>query len=189
MFDFWFDFSSPFAYLASTQVEAVAARTGVPVRWRPFLLGALFRAVGQVDVPIHAMPQAKQRYIFADLQRFADLQGVPLTWPSDFPLRTLLPLRAFLAHPEPIPFAHRVFAAAWGNGRNIAEPAVLLECGATEEVLATDRKQALIDSTAAAVAAGVFGAPAFVVRGQWLFWGNDRLDQVERCLRGWDPPG
>ena len=57
--DFWFDFSSPFAYLASTQVDGLAARTGATLRWRPMLLGAVFKTIGQVDVPLHAANPAK----------------------------------------------------------------------------------------------------------------------------------
>lgn len=188
--DFFFDFSSPFAYLASTQVDALAARCGAQLRWRPMLLGAVFRAVGQVDVPIAAMSPAKQRYLAKDLDRWAAWWGVPFRWTSHFPLRTVLPLRAFLAHPAPLPFAHRVFRAAWAEDRDIADPAVLRDCGADEAVLAAApaQKEALVASTQAALEAGVFGAPAFVVDERWLFWGQDRLDQVEKALRGWTPP-
>jgi 2-hydroxychromene-2-carboxylate isomerase len=188
--DFWFDFSSPFAYLASTQVDALAARTGATLRWRPMLLGAVFKAVGQVDVPLFAMNEAKQRHTAEDFRRWAAWWGVPLVFPSRFPLRTLLPLRTWLSQPDPIPFAHAVFRAAWAEDRDITDPDVLRACGATEEALAAapGNKQALSDATADAVAAGVFGAPTFVVDGRWLFWGQDRMEMVEKCLGGWVPP-
>lgn len=189
--DFWFDFSSPFAYLASTQVDALAARTGATLRWRPMLLGAVFNAVGQVNIPISSFSDAKRAWYARDLQRWADQWRVPFVWSPIFPLRTVLPLRAFLAHPDPIPFAHRVYAAAWAEGRDIANPAVLRACGASEAVLAAapDQKAALFAETEEALRIGVFGAPSFIVDGRHLFWGQDRLGMVERALRGWVPPG
>lgn len=192
-FDFWFDFSSPYAYLASTQVEALATRTGAVARWRPMLLGAVFKQIGQADAPLLAASAAKQRHYLHDLERWADWWSVPYRFPSRFPMRSVLSLRVFLAHPEPLPFAQAVFRAAWGEDRDIADPAVLIACGATPALIeaAASQKQALIDATAEAVGIGVFGAPTFVVHGaqDHLFWGQDRLDMVERCLKGWVPPG
>ena len=122
---FSFDFASPFAYLAATQVDALAARTGATLVWRPILLGGLFRELGGADVPLFTMPPPKRALIEADLARWAAWWGVPLRWPTTFPLRTVLPLRATLAHPDPVPFARRVFHAAWGEGRDVGDPAVL----------------------------------------------------------------
>ena len=192
-FDFWFDFSSPYAYFASTQVEALAARTGATVVWRPMLLGAVFKQIGQADAPLLAASAAKQRHYLRDLERWADLWAAPYRFPSRFPMRTVLPLRVFLAHPEPLPFAHAVYRAAWGEDRDVSDPDVLIACGATPAIIeaANSQKQALIDATAEAVRVGVFGAPTFVVHAaqDHLFWGQDRLDMVERCLKGWVPPG
>ncbi len=183
--DFFFDFSSPFAYLASTQVETLARRTGATLRLRPILLGAIFRAVGQVDVPIAAMSEAKRQYTLLDLGRWAAHWGVPLTWPPAFPLRTVLPLRLFLLEPT-VERMSRLFHAAWAEGRDIGDPAVLRDLRFTEaELQATnEQKQALVDSTQAAIDAGVFGAPSFLVDGQDLCWGQDRLARVEGLLRG-----
>ena len=90
---------------------------------------------------------------------------------------------------DPIAFAHRVYAAAWAQGRDISDPAVLHECGATDAILsaAPDQKARLFAETEEALRIGVFGAPSFVVDGVHLFWGQDRLDFVERALRGWVP--
>lgn len=189
--DFWFDFSSPFAYLASTQIDALAARTGAALRWRPMLLGAIFRTVGSPDVPLFAMNPTRRDYYTRDIARAADFLGVPLRFNPHFPLRTVLPLRVFLAHPTPIPFAHAVYRAAWAEEQDVSQPEVLLGCGATPALIdaAAEQKQALIDSTSAALAAGVFGAPTMIVDDRYLFWGQDRLNQVERCLEGWRPPG
>ena len=194
--DFWFDFSSPYAYLASTQIDGIAARTHATLRWRPMLLGAVFKAVGQDQVPLLTASPAKQQYYVHDMARWADWWGVPYSFPANFPIRSLLPLRTFLAESalgqrDPLPFARAVFRAAWADGRDVTDPDVLRECGATDEALAAapDMKQSLIDHTNEAVAAGVFGAPTCIVGGQWLFWGQDRLEMVEKCLNGWVPPG
>ncbi|MBM4365160.1 MAG: DsbA family protein [Deltaproteobacteria bacterium] len=183
--DFFFDFSSPFAYLASGQVDALARRTGATLRLRPMLLGAVFRAVGQVDVPLAAMSEAKRQYTLLDLGRWASHWGAPLTWPSAFPLRTVLPLRLFLLEPT-VERMSRLFHAAWAEGRDIGDPAVLRGLGFTGAELqaASEQKQALVDRTGAAVDAGVFGAPSFLVDGQHLCWGQDRLGRVEGLLRG-----
>lgn len=196
--DFWFDYSSPFAYLAATRVPALAARTGVPIRWRPMLLGAVFREVGQADVPLFAMSEAKRRWFIEDLREWAAWWGVPLRFSPHFPLRTILPLRVTLAHPDPVPLALRLYAAAWAEGLNIAEPGVLVDLGVDPALVREaneTQKQVLVDNTRAAVAAGVFGAPSFVVHHDapgdppWLFWGQDRLDQLEDAITGvWRPP-
>jgi len=201
--DFWFDFSSPFAYLAATQMGALAARAGAAagLRWRPMLLGALFRDVGTPDVPLFAMPEAKRAYVSRELGRWAKWWGVPFRFPSRFPMRTIAPLRlTLLAGDDDAPrLAERIFRAYWIEDRDIADAAVLRELAADAGVDPglVDRtnepgvKQVLIDSTAAARAAGVFGAPSCVVHapgGPHLFWGQDRLELVEAALRGWSPP-
>jgi 2-hydroxychromene-2-carboxylate isomerase len=187
--EFFFDFSSPFAYLASTRVDRLA-EGGHEVVWRPMLLGAVFKAVGTPDVPLFAMTEARRAYTRIELERWAAWWGVPFRMATHFPMRSVLALRTFLAHPDPVPFAHAVYRAAWVDDRDIADPAVLAECGASPDVLAgaDGQRDALFRATDAALAAGVFGAPTFRVDGRWTFWGQDRLDMVERCLAGWVPP-
>ena len=126
---FFFDFSSPFAYLASTQIEAVAARAGASVRYRPFLLGALFKALGGPDVPLFSMPPVKQRHARDDMFRWADFHGVPLKFPTRFPMNTVKALRMILQLPEPqrAPLMHVIFAAYWADDRDINDDAVLVE--------------------------------------------------------------
>ncbi len=122
--DFFHDFSSPFSYLASTQIERVAAAHGARVRWRPILLGGLFREVGTVDVPLLAMNQAKQRYVMRDLGEWAAYWGVPFAFPSHFPIRTVTALRVALAEPR---LASALYHACWAEDRAIDDPAVLAE--------------------------------------------------------------
>lgn len=200
--DFWFDYSSPFAYLGATQIAAVAAGAGATVRWRPMLLGALFRAVGTPDVPLLAMPEPKRRYLARDLDRWARYLGVEFRFSSRFPLRTVLPLRVtLLAGERTEALVARLFRAAWVEDRDVGDEAVVraalaevgLEPALVERAGEPATKQALHDSTAAAIAGGVFGAPTSVVTGgaggdrPVVFWGQDRLELVDAALRGWIP--
>lgn len=190
--DVWIDYSSPFAYLGSTQIERVARAEGTTVRYRLFLLGALFRAIGTPLVPIAAMPEAKRRLVRLDLERWADVWGVPFRFATRFPLRTVDALRLTLLAPEErrAPLVHALMRATWADDRDPSEPAVLADaCSAAgvEPALALrtgDAKAALVAETEAARALGLCGAPTFVVDGQ-LFWGQDRLDHVARAVRGW----
>jgi 2-hydroxychromene-2-carboxylate isomerase len=188
--EIYWDFSSPFAYLGSTQAEKLAERTGATLVWRPMLLGGLFKAIGQVDVPLLAWSETKRRYYLEDLKRFAAYWGVPFRFPTRFPMVTLKALRAYLALPEDRrgPFRERTFAAYWADDRDIADEGVLRDLigAGADDVLARAQspeiKKALVDATQRAVDAGVFGAPTWVVDGKELFWGQDRIPLVEKAL-------
>lgn len=190
--DFWFDYSSPFAFLAATQIRGLAERTGAEIRLRPFLLGALFKALGQADVPLFAFSDAKRRWYLRDLMLWAERWGVPFHFSPHFPLRTVLALRCTLASPDPQAFSERVFRAAWIEGRDIGDPAVLRYLGGDPD-LAEGQRAALYANNEEAVATGVFGTPTFILRrpgaGPQRFWGQDRIAQVEDVLRGWIAPG
>jgi 2-hydroxychromene-2-carboxylate isomerase len=188
---FYYDFSSPFSYLAATQIERIAAEAGARVRWRPILLGALFRQIGTPDVPLFEMSPPKRTYFSRDLQHWAAYWGVPLRWPSRFPMRTVAPLRLALATEaaggDIAAVSCAIFSAYWADDRDIADPAVLAQFGDLAAIGTPAIKDALRASTDEAIAAGVFGVPSFLVRGH-LFWGQDRLALVARALAGWDPP-
>jgi 2-hydroxychromene-2-carboxylate isomerase len=194
-FEFWYDFSSPFAYLGSTQVEALAARCQATIEWRPFLLGGLFKLIGTPDVPLFTWSEAKRRYTMLDMQRHADLYGVPFRWPSHFPLLTVAPLRlALAAGPDIARLSRGVFHAFWAEDRDISKPeeltAVCTSLGLPAELVGRTQdpaiKEALKRSTEEARDRGLCGAPSFVV-GSEVFWGQDRLHFVERALRGQAP--
>jgi 2-hydroxychromene-2-carboxylate isomerase len=192
--DFWFDLSSPFAYLGSTQIEAVAARAGARVTWRPLLLGGLFKQIGTPDVPLAAMCEAKRRYVGGEMARWARWWDVPFAFAPKFPIRTVTAQRMILAAPaaDRAALAQRLFRAAWVEGVDVGDDAVLarMEPDLFARTKEPAIKQALIDETAAAHAAGVFGVPTCVVHdpaGPLLFWGQDRLDLVEAAAAGWRP--
>jgi 2-hydroxychromene-2-carboxylate isomerase len=192
--EFWYDFSSPFAYLASTQVEALAERTGAKLVWRPFLLGALFRSIGTADVPLMTFSPQKQKWVADDLARYAKLYGAPFRFPSTFPIRTVLPLRvALVANDDIARLSRALFRAAWVDDRNIGNPEVVRticqEAGVPdllERAGSDTAKSALFAATEDAERAGVCGAPCFRV-GDVVFWGQDRLELVEKALGGWRP--
>lgn len=193
-FDFHYDFSCPYAYLASVQLQRLEARTGARARYRPFLLGGVFRAHGVPQNLDSAQPAPKVAHIRDDLRRWARLYDVPLVHPEGHPQRTVEALRTVLAAPEEAwpQLTDGFFAAYWQKGQEIASTEarrrVLVQAGLdAAPILAraeTDAvKDALRRRTDAAIERGIFGAPAFVV-GDQLFWGADRMDQVERALGG-----
>jgi 2-hydroxychromene-2-carboxylate isomerase len=189
--ELYWDFSSPFAYLGSTQAAALAERTGATLVWRPMLLGGLFKTIGQSDVPLFTWSDAKKKYYFEDMHRWAAYWRVPFKFPTRFPMGTLKAMRTYLALPEArrAAFREATFRAYWAEDRDIADDAVLRELVGAEadDVMARTQdpavKKELVDATQAAVAAGVFGAPTWVVDGKELFWGQDRIPLVERALK------
>jgi 2-hydroxychromene-2-carboxylate isomerase len=189
---FYYDVVCPYAYLASTRVEALAARTGAVVEWTPILLGGVFRALHAPDQPATAMPAAKARLNRLDLARYAFLYGVELTLPPEHPRRTVEAMR--LCHAASgearIRLTHALYRAYFAEGRDVSDRGVLaeicVEAGvdpqlANRRIDDDDIKEALRAATGRAVADGVFGVPAFVVDGK-LYWGQDRMHLVERAL-------
>ncbi len=189
---FYFDLASPFAYLASTQIERVAAARRAAVDWRPILVGGLFKKVGTPNVPLLAMSEPRRRYQMRDLLHWADHFRVPFQWPTRFPMNTVAALRLILAADEParVPLTHALFRAYWAEDRDLADRAVLAAAarglGLDGDALVARTadpaiKQRLHDLTDEAERAGAFGVPTFAV-GDELFWGQDRLDLVADAL-------
>jgi 2-hydroxychromene-2-carboxylate isomerase len=189
--DFYFDFGSPTAYLAATQLPRIAMQENVRLTYRPILLGAVFKATGNrspVDVP------PKARYMLRDLERFAARYQVPFQFSPFFPLNTLTLMRVATAQqtePSFGAFVDHVYAQIWAERRNLGDPSVLAEVLASAgltppEALAKAEEQAIKDelraATDAAVARGVFGVPTMFV-GDEMFFGQDRLDFVREALR------
>ena len=189
--DFWFEFASTYSYPAAMRIGALAQSRGVAVRWRPFLLGPLFKANGWTTSPFNIYP-AKGRYMWRDLERICGALDLPFAPPTDFPQNTLLAARIALvaltqasARTWGEEFCRAVYRAEFGKGHNISEPSAL---GNILEVLGQDaasvmreaqsdgNKSRLRTQTEEAVALGIFGAPSFVTSDRELFWGNDRLE-------------
>lgn len=196
--EFYFDFISPYAYLGSIGIERVAARTGREVDWRPMLLGvSVLKVMGLKPLPDTPL---KGDYLDHDVPRSARYLGIPYSLEARTQFAPLPSARAFtwlkdrdaaLANR----FGQRIFAAHWGEGRDMGTAeAVAAEAEALgvppaelRAAIETDAvKQRLRVHVDASIAKGVFGAPTFIVDGE-MFWGADRLDQVERWIEtgGW----
>ena len=182
--EFFYDVGSPFTYLASTQIEAIAADCDSRVQWRPFLIGGVFKATGnRPPASVHA----KMLYLIQDLRRWSEYYGVRLRNPPIPPLNTLLAMRVLTAaetalRPE---LSHRLFHAYWVEERDLTDEQVLRDLVGEKLVAQASEqevKDALRATTDEAVARGAFGAPAMFV-GDELFWGNDRLPFLEQRLR------
>ncbi len=190
--DFWFDFSSPYSYLASERIDALAAKHGRKVKWRPIMLGAAFKASG---LPLLITVPLKGEYSKRDFDRSARFLGAPYKFPPKFPVLSLSAARGYYwLHAQDCAkareFAHAVFRAYWVDGRDIGELPVMLEI---VDALQLDRdaftaaiadpaiKDRVKQETEDAVAKGMFGAPYFMVDGE-PFWGADRLPQIDKWL-------
>jgi 2-hydroxychromene-2-carboxylate isomerase len=195
--DFYFEFASPYGYLASTRIDTIAARHGRETSWHPIMLGAAFKVTGAQ--PLAHIP-LKGDYMMRDLPRFARLLEVPFKAPPVMPANSLAASRACIwleQHDsrKAKQLAQAVFHAHWGEGHDIGRPDDVAEIA---EPLGIDRsellaavadpviKERLRQATEAAIERGVFGSPFVFVDGE-AFWGADRLDQVERWLAagGW----
>jgi 2-hydroxychromene-2-carboxylate isomerase len=190
--DFYFDFSSPYSYIASEWIEALAARHARTVRWQAVLLGATFQAAELKSPVSHPI---KREYSMLDFERSARFAGVPLTMPTPFPIPTQNAARVFwwLDGQDPQrakAWAQHVFRAYFTRGVAPSDPAALKglaeEFGLAPEAAEAvwndpEGKARLKQANDNAIAAGVFGAPFFVIDGE-PFWGNDRRAQMERWL-------
>jgi 2-hydroxychromene-2-carboxylate isomerase len=186
---FWYDFASTYSYLAAMRAEPLAAAAGVTLRWRPFLLGPIFKSHGMETSPFNLYP-VKGRYSARDMERLAALQGLPkFILPMPFPANSLLASRSALALSDDArpDFSRSVYRAEFAEGRDISNRSVIAEIlqalgHDAEAVLAKTGDQEIKDKlrtqTEEAARLGIFGAPNFVAEDGELFWGNDRLEQA-----------
>jgi 2-hydroxychromene-2-carboxylate isomerase len=192
MIEFFWDVGSPYTYLASTRIEQVAEACNASARWRPFLLGGVFRETGNRP-PLEVA--AKLNYMLDDLTTWADYYKMPFTFPAVFPINSLLPMRAAVGADKlgkGKPFASAVMSMLWTQGKDPGLPENLNEVaesvGLTGDELAQmaqdpEIKEVLKRNTAEAVERGAFGAPTFFV-GNKMFWGHDRIVLLEAYLTG-----
>jgi 2-hydroxychromene-2-carboxylate isomerase len=189
--EFFFDYGSPTAYLAYTQLPGIAQRTGATIVYRPMLLGGVFKATGNHSP---ATIPAKGAWMNKDLSRFAARYGVPFAHNPYFPINTLNLMRGAIAADSQrrlVPYSDAIYRAMWADKRNMEDPivigGVLRDAGFDPTAMmaaigTAEVKDRLRLNTEEAVARGVFGAPTCFV-GDAMFFGQDRLDFVEEELR------
>jgi 2-hydroxychromene-2-carboxylate isomerase len=185
--DFWFDFASPYSYIAAMRVRRMANHGEVALRFRPFLLGPIFKAQGWGTSPFNIYP-AKGRHMWRDLERVCAEIAIPLRRPDPFPQSSLLAARVALIALQNSwgeYFCRAIFRAEFADGRQIDDPQTISEVLTELAVDAAPIVQAaqsppikdkLRTETAEAQRLGIFGAPSFVTAHGELFWGNDRLE-------------
>jgi 2-hydroxychromene-2-carboxylate isomerase len=194
---FYFDFASPYGYMAATRITALAAKHGRGVEWKPILLGVVFKVTGGVPLPNAPL---KGDYSRRDMERCARLFRIPYKLPSKFPIAGQSPSRVIYslepqgaARQEEVTLA--LYRAYMVDDRDISSPETSADVAAsvgldrqqTLDVIADPAiKEKLKMETEAAIGKGVFGSPYVIVDGE-PFWGFDRLEHVDRWLQngGW----
>ncbi|MEM9049048.1 MAG: 2-hydroxychromene-2-carboxylate isomerase [Pseudomonadota bacterium] len=192
--DYFFVTISPFSYLAGTALEEIAARHGAAVTYRPFNILKVFEAVGTLPPP--KRHPSRQAHRLADITRSAKMAGLPVNaqpahWPTN-PVPSCAAIIAAQAQGGDVgALTHAFLRACWAEERDIAEDAVVREILAAngfDPKLADSGMlmgaEAFEKNTTMALDAGVFGAPSYVVDGAAVFWGHDRLDQLDAYLAG-----
>jgi len=186
--DFWYEFASPYSYLAAMRVEDVAGAAGVDVVWRPFLLGAIYKRMEMPMLPMQLSPQ-KAAYMWMDVARQAKRYGLDFNKPVQFPQIGILAARVALVGKQEgwcPAFSRGVYHANFVHGADISKKDVigpiLAEIGHdAEDIFERAATQAIKDELRAetdkAFDKGIFGVPTFFA-GDQMFWGNDRLEQA-----------
>ena len=197
--EFWYEFASTYTYLSVMRIEDLAAKRGVGVVWRPFLLGPIFLAQGWRDTPFRLYPR-KGLYMVRDMERLCAARGLPFKLSRRFPQNGLNAARlAYLGVNEgwAPAFTREVFLRQFRDEADISDNAVLAEALQTigqdpVELLARIQdpavKQALKSQTDMAAALGIFGAPTFLTEDNEMFWGDDRLEQAVDWAAGQKAP-
>ena len=191
--EFWFDFVSPYAYIAAQSIEQLAARHGREVSWKPMLLGAVFKVTG--SSPLTMRPPVMADYFKHDFLRSARYAGVPFVMPEPFPIATQNTARVCLWLQDTAPqrvgeFVRQVTRAYFSGPTALNDIGWLVSqvdtmgldgAAAAAACEAPHYKEALKTQCEQAIEKGIFGAPWMIVDGE-SFWGNDRLPQVEQWL-------
>jgi 2-hydroxychromene-2-carboxylate isomerase len=194
--EFFYDYSSPWTYLAFTRIEDVCRRVGAEIEWRPILVGGIFNTVNPSVYQFRQTPvPAKAKYLSKDLQDWADLYGLKILFPpSVFPVNSVKSLRGALValeHGKFSEYSQAVFRAYWSDDRDISRDDELRAIVDTvgipaaeyfEKIGRADYKDRIRANTDEVIARGGFGTPTMFV-GDSMFFGNDRLVLVEEALR------
>ena len=187
--ELWYEFASPYSYIAASRIEWLAAPRGMEVVWRPLLLGPIFSRREHNPTPFQNAGPVQNRYRQRDIERLCAREGLSLNWPTRYPRNGLLAARVALIAADQgwvRDFSLAVYRANFVEDREISEPAVIAEIVRglgrdADDVLAPaqapDNKARLAAQIEEAIGKGIFGAPTIMV-GDELFWGNDRLEQA-----------
>ncbi len=193
--EFWYEFASPYSYIAAHRVERLFASADAEVLWRPLLLGPIFAANAADGSPFQQTSPAERRYRRRDVERLCAAEGLAINWPSAYPRNGLLAARAALVGCDAgwvAAFSKAVYRANFVEDREIGDQAVisavLSDLGLNAEVVldaaqSTANKARLKAQVDEAQSHGVFGAPTVRLPDGELFWGNDRLEQAVAWLR------
>lgn len=192
--DFWFEFASTYSYPAAMRISPLAEAAGVAVRWRPFMLGPIFKEQGWTTSPFNLFP-AKGRNMWRDLERTCDTIGLPFVRPTTFPQNTLLAARVALvglAEAWGEDYCRAIYRAEFAEGRTVEETETIagvltrlgLDAGAVlDRAQSNENRSQLRAHTGEAQRLGIFGSPSFVTADGELFWGNDRLEAALNWAR------
>jgi len=191
--EFWFEFASTYSYPAAMRIEKLSSEAGIPLVWRPFLLGPIFAQQGWDTSPFNIYV-AKGNYMWRDLERTCEELELAFRKPTVFPRNGLLAARiacAFAEGPWISDFVRGVYVANFARDEEISDPGVLgsvlasvgQDADAIIERAQTPESKALLRAQSQkAVEYGIFGAPTVRV-GRELFWGNDRIEAAMRWHR------
>ncbi len=195
-FEFYFDISSPWTYLAFSRVEEIAARCAVEIDWKPILVGGIFNKVNETVYEQRAKPhKIKSRYYVKDLQDWANYCGIRIGMPEVFPVRAVEIMRAALVAQDEncLPdFARNAFHAYWGELKDISQPqeraAICKSVGLAPDMVEAriqddDIKARLVENTQRVIERGGFGSPTMFINQTDMYFGNDRLPLVEAALQ------
>lgn len=192
--DFWFEFASTYSYPAAMRISPLAEAAGVAVRWRPFMLGPIFKEQGWTTSPFNLFP-AKGRNMWRDLERTCGTIGLPFVRPTTFPQNTLLAARVALvglAEAWGEDYCRAIYRAEFAEGRTVEETETIagvltglgLDAGAVlDRAQSNENRSQLRAHTDEAQRLGIFGSPSFVTDDGELFWGNDRLEAALNWAR------
>lgn len=194
--DFWYDFASPYAWMAAERIDDLAGAAGVAVRWRPFIIGPILRLRPDNPSPFQNATPAQRAYRRRDVERLCARYGLKLRWPTSYPRNSLLGARLARAASDDIrpALSRAIYRANFVEDREIADATILREVVAAQgldadallnRALSDDNKRGLMKDVDEAIALGIFGAPSMQV-GDELFWGNDRLElAIAWAQRSW----
>lgn len=194
--EFFFDCSSPWTYLAFKEIIPLAERNNCEIIWMPILVGGIFNAINPSVYELRANPvKEKLQYATKDMADWAQLRGIEINWPDVFPVNSVKAMRGvfYAMSKDAVPlYVDRVFSSYWTNNQNISETDVLVEIVTEigwdvddflQFIALADTKDQLKNNTQTLCARGGFGSPTLFLNKTNMFFGNDRLDLLERIIQ------